>query len=453
MSELVLAEGLEVAGRYRLERRLGKGGMGEVWRATQLLTKKSVALKFLADDKRDDPDVRRRFLREARAASAVSHPNVVQIHDVLELAEHGGVPVIVMEHLRGEPLEARMARGPMDVGELSAVLLRVVSAVGTAHAAGVVHRDLKPDNIFLAETPEGVEVKVLDFGIAKLTTQEGSAAETGGLTHTGTMLGTPYYMSPEQAFGEKKIDHRADVWSLGIILYRGLTGVLPTQADNLGQILKIIMTNAIRPVRELRPDVPDDLADLVGRMLEPSLAGRLSSLHEARVVLERHAGVVADGFGEPAPPSVTTAGSGQAMAASAGAKLGPPRSSLLVALGALLALGGLVALVVSFTRRPEASLAGDASLASAAGAPSQVITSAATTGPPSAAASGDVAPAVASASASSTSSALGTSSARASAAPRPSTGGRPSAAATSASTAAPSAAPTSIGGVVETAPF
>ncbi len=292
-----LTEGTLVAERYRLDRRIGAGGMGEVWAATQTVTRMPVALKFLRDPSGGE-DVRRRFLREARAAVAVRHPNVVQIHDVLELP--GGEPAMVMELLDGESLEQRLKReGRIPLGDLCAVMVRVVAAVGTAHELGIVHRDLKPDNIFLAQTREGVEVKVLDFGIAKLTAVEGNAAETGGLTGTGAMLGTPFYMSPEQAFGEKTIDHRADVWSLGVILYRCLSGVLPTFGENIGQILKIIMTHAITPLREAAPGLPADVTDLVDRMLSQAPGDRPADLREVKVVLERYAGVVVDPFGAP----------------------------------------------------------------------------------------------------------------------------------------------------------
>jgi hypothetical protein len=298
-----LVAGAKVAGKYELERRIGVGGMGEVWSAVQSPTRKRVALKFLKPAKEENTTeaeaTRKRFLREARAACAVQHPNVVEIHDVLALDD--GAPVMVMEFLSGETLEARLVRdGKMALGEIAAVLVRVVSAVGAAHALGIVHRDLKPDNIFLADTSDGVEIKVLDFGIAKLTALDGDAAQTGGLTNTGAMLGTPYYMSPEQAFGERNIDHRADVWSLGIILYRAITGVLPTRGDNIGQILKIIMMSQIEPIERLAPDLPADLVSLVARMLSAKREDRPDSLLEVKVVLERYAGVEVASFGAPA---------------------------------------------------------------------------------------------------------------------------------------------------------
>ncbi len=360
-----LTEGTIVAERYRLDRRLGAGGMGEVWAATQTVTRMPVALKFLRDPSAGE-DVRRRFLREARAAVAVRHPNVVQIHDVLELP--GGEPVMVMELLEGESLEQRLRReGKVPLGELGAVMVRVVSAVGTAHQLGIVHRDLKPDNIFLAQTREGVEVKVLDFGIAKLTAVEGNAAETGGLTSTGAMLGTPFYMSPEQAFGEKKIDHRADIWSLGVILYRCLSGVLPTLGENIGQILKIIMTHAIRPLSEVAPELPPDVTDLVTRMLSQAPRDRPADLREVKAVLERHAGITVDPFGAPLveagePAPADAAITPQAAALSARAPREGARRTALTAVAVAVALG----LVTAAIFVPPKTGAGDAAKAAAA---------------------------------------------------------------------------------------
>jgi len=295
---LTLETGALIGGKYRLERLIGRGGMGEVWAAEQALTKKHVALKFLVGDAANNPDTRRRFMREARAACAVSHPNVVQIHDVVEV--DGDTPVLIMELLKGESLEAKLQReGRLGVEETIAILQRVVSAVGTAHTQGVVHRDLKPDNIFLSQTPDGVEVKVLDFGIAKVGPSE-DGSQTGALTGTGTMLGTPYYMSPEQAFGEKKIDHRADIWSLGIVMFRCLSGELPTRADNLGQILKIIMTRSIPKLSAVAPHVPKELAQLVDKMLSYAPTDRPADLREVRSTLERIAGGSVEDFGPPA---------------------------------------------------------------------------------------------------------------------------------------------------------
>src|SRR5215510_7676593 len=222
-----IAAGSLIGERYRLERVIGRGGMGVVWAAEDIVTQQRNALKFLKDGV-GDPDAPRRFLREARAASAVRHPNVVRTLDVLELED--GSPVLVMELLEGESLREMLRREQkIPLGELAEILVPVVSAVGTAHALGIVHRDLKPENIFLSRGPAGERVvKILDFGIAKLTALDGEAMRSTGIT-TSTVLGTPAYMAPEQVFGESDLDHRADIWALGLLLYQCLSGVLPTE--------------------------------------------------------------------------------------------------------------------------------------------------------------------------------------------------------------------------------
>jgi serine/threonine protein kinase len=255
---------------------------------------------MLKPERAADPALRQRFIREARAVCAVQHPNIVEIHDVLQTED--GSPVMVMDLLHGESLGQRLDRETrLPPGEVARLMLPVVSAVGTAHAAGVVHRDLKPDNIFLAEEGDGaISVKVLDFGIAKVLATDTDAEATGGLTGTGAMLGTPYYMAPEQIFGERDIDHRADIWALGVILYECLSGRRPTQAENIGQILKIITTDGIAPLDLVAPDVPADLARLVRRMLMRDRAARPQSLTEVQAALKRFTDAAVRSFGDPA---------------------------------------------------------------------------------------------------------------------------------------------------------
>ncbi|MBK7397009.1 MAG: serine/threonine protein kinase [Myxococcales bacterium] len=196
-----------IAERYRLERVLGQGGMGVVWAARDLRSEERVALKFLKAGEGGEAGIRR-FVREARAAMALSHPNIVHVHTLT--ADRHGSPVMVMDLLEGESLATRLRRvRRLEVSTLAGILVQIVSAVGAAHAAGIVHRDLKPDNVFLVGEPPSV--RVLDFGIAKLTAREGDAAASTALTNTGAMLGTPFYMAPEQVFGERDLDHRADV--------------------------------------------------------------------------------------------------------------------------------------------------------------------------------------------------------------------------------------------------
>ena len=274
-----------IAGRYQLERLLGEGGVGSVWAAKHLATRKPVALKFLK--RSADERHQRRLLREARAAGAVRHPNVLAIHDVLELEE--GSPVLVMDLLEGESLRQRLVRSArLSLSETAAILLPVASAIGAAHAAGIIHRDLKPENIFLCRT-RGVQV--LDFGIAKLTAREGDAATTSGLTHTGEILGTPYYMSPEQIFGEQDIDARSDLWALGVILYECLSGQRPFQGANVGQVLKAITTGSTPSLAA--PGLPREIVALVDRLLARERARRPSDVRSVGGVLGIYANATA----------------------------------------------------------------------------------------------------------------------------------------------------------------
>src|SRR5579863_2255046 len=245
-----LSSGTLIGGRYRLDERLGEGGMGEVWAATHVITRRRVAMKFLKGSAAMRMDMRQRMLREARATSLVKHPSVVELIDVFEL--DGGVPVLVMDLLVGETLGAKLTTSPvLAAREAATLLLPVVEAVEAAHAKGIVHRDLKPDNIFLNRGEAGdITVKVLDFGIAKLTATEGDAAETGALTGTGSLVGTPWYMAPEQCYGERDIDQRADIWALGVILYECLAGARPVEGASMGQVLKRILHEGIVPLEE-----------------------------------------------------------------------------------------------------------------------------------------------------------------------------------------------------------
>src|SRR5580698_249537 len=280
-----LSAGTLIAGRYRLDRMLGEGGMGEVWAATHAITRRRVAMKFVKGSAAMRPEMRHRFLREARASSLVQHPGVVEVLDVFEL--DGGVPVMVMDLLVGETLGARLARDQvLAAGEAVALLLPAIEAIEAAHRMGIVHRDLKPDNIFLKSGESGrVTVKVLDFGIAKLTATEGDAADTGSITGTGSLVGTPWYMAPEQCYGEKDIDQRADVWALGVILYECLAGQRPVEGSNVGQLVKAMLHDGIVPIEKRVPGLAPELAHLIGWMLSPERKDRPESLAQVREVL------------------------------------------------------------------------------------------------------------------------------------------------------------------------
>lgn len=313
-SAVRLAPGLLIAGRYRLEAKLGEGGMGEVWAATHAITRRSVAMKFLKGASAPGSELHQRFFREARAASLVRHPNVVEVLDVFELDD--GMPVMVMDRLIGETLGAKLAREKqLPVEEVVALLLPSVDAVAAAHQRGIVHRDLKPDNVFL-EAREGGQtvVKVLDFGIAKLTAHDGDAAASGALTESGSMLGTPWYMAPEQLYADTNIDARADVWGLGVILYECLAGRRPLEGANMGQMLHRLHHEGIVPIEERVPDVPPPLARMVARMLARDRAERMPDLTEARAIL-------ASMSGAPSTPPLTP------LTPSKPAGSSPPRSA------------------------------------------------------------------------------------------------------------------------------
>jgi tRNA A-37 threonylcarbamoyl transferase component Bud32 len=244
--------GAMLAGRYRLLEQLGVGGMGSVWRAEHVVLRSHVAIKII------DPDVARsefnlaRFLREAKTLASLRSPNVVQ---VLDFGSDAETPYLVMELLEGQTLGSRLTKqGRLSIGETSHVLHDVCMAMALVHEQGLIHRDLKPDNIFLCEVGEQRVAKIVDFGIAKSMRPELVASMK---TRTGHMLGTPSYMSPEQCRGLKDIDHRADLWALGVIVYECLVGKVPFEGEVLGDLLlQICMDPMPIPSRQLYGVLP-----------------------------------------------------------------------------------------------------------------------------------------------------------------------------------------------------
>ncbi len=230
-----------VAERFQLIRRLGKGGMGTVWRARHLTLESDVALKLVDPAIARTSEGRARFKREAQAAAAIRSPHVVQI---LDHGVHGQVPFIVMELLEGESLAQRLDRGALSLAETTRILVQVGRAITRAHEVGVVHRDLKPDNIFLVRNDDEEVAKVLDFGIAKARFQQ----TTEDTTRTGAILGTPHYMSPEQLRGDKALDHRTDIWALGVIAYECVCLAKPFISETFPDlVIKICSEDAPAP--------------------------------------------------------------------------------------------------------------------------------------------------------------------------------------------------------------
>jgi serine/threonine-protein kinase len=243
-----LVEDSVVAGRFRLNRMIGRGGMGSVWQATHLGLDIPCAVKFMEGEFSKSPEAQARFEREAKAAAQLRSPHVVQVldHGVCE-----GTPYIAMELLDGEDLGKRLQRlGRIHPRDLNVIITQVSRALTKAHSLQIVHRDLKPDNIFLVRDDDREIAKVLDFGIAKSNVN----ALDGSGTKTGAMLGTPYYMSPEQAQGIKTVDFRSDLWSLAVIVYQCVTGRLPFESEALGDLLMKII---IQPL-----PVPSEIAEV-----------------------------------------------------------------------------------------------------------------------------------------------------------------------------------------------
>ncbi len=271
----------QVLGSYRIVAELGKGGMGVVYRGEHVQLGRPAAIKVLLPQMSSDPQIVQRFFNEARAASSIDHPGIVEIYDY---GQDGGRAYIVMALLRGESLDHRLMR-PIAPLEAASLIAQVAGALAAAHARGIVHRDLKPDNIFLVPNellPGGIQVKLLDFGIAKLA-GEGAA---GHRTQTGVLIGTPAYMSPEQCMGRADLDHRTDLYAVGCILYHMLCGRPPFLSDQgTGVMIAMHLRDPVPDPRSLAPHLPEPLVAIMLRLLEKDPAARFQSAHELRQAL------------------------------------------------------------------------------------------------------------------------------------------------------------------------
>ncbi|WP_437523123.1 protein kinase [Sorangium sp. So ce726] len=269
--------------RYTMIRLLGQGGMGAVYEARHAGTGRRVAVKVILGQAADD-DLVRRFQREARAVGAVESEHIAQVFDTGRDRETGA-PYIAMEFLEGEDVQALIERlGPLPVDLVLRIGLQACLGLERAHEAGIVHRDIKPANLFLARKQGGQRViKVLDFGVAKVTD---NSLGNGGMTKSGALLGSPLYMSPEQARGSGAIDARSDVWSLGISLYHALSGHRPNEhLTGLGELVLAICTTPVRWIQEIAPWVPPEVAHVVHRALVIDPAGRTASAGELAAAL------------------------------------------------------------------------------------------------------------------------------------------------------------------------
>ncbi len=270
-----LRAGAVIGGKYRLDRLLGEGGMGAVYAAENLQLRAPVAIKVLHPELSLLPNILGRFEQEAQAAAQVRHANIVSVLDFGRDEETGAL-YLVQEYLVGRDLKHRLQeRGAMAPDEALSLLLPIMRALSFAHSKGVVHRDLKPDNIFLCEEPDGVTPKLIDFGIAKVFGADGRSVQK---TRTSQMLGTPLYMSPEQTRGDATVDHRTDVWSLGVVLYNMLTLRHPYEGESANEIIGKILFQPPTRIESWLPTLSPDVAALVHTAIQPDLALRLPSM-------------------------------------------------------------------------------------------------------------------------------------------------------------------------------
>jgi len=272
-----------LAGKYRVERVLGVGGMGVVVAAHHMQLDEKVAIKFLLPEMLGHAEAVGRFAREARAAVKIKSEHVARVLDVGILET--GAPYMVMEFLDGGDLGAWLdQRGPLPIEQAVEFVLQASIAVAEAHSLGIVHRDLKPANLFCIRGADGrLIIKVLDFGISKMTNMGNSAP--GSFTRTSTMMGSPYYMSPEQMRSPKDVDARTDIWALGVVLYELLTKSVPFQGDTQAEVCVKIVTEPPPPVRDFRPDVPEGLQAVILACLEKDRKKRYRNIAEMAVAM------------------------------------------------------------------------------------------------------------------------------------------------------------------------
>ena len=368
--------GTVLAGRYEVLRRIGERGMGAVYEAKHALIGKRVAVKVLLEKFHAKSDFVARLLQEARLASSIGHENIVDVTDFGTTDD--GRSFVVMEFLDGESLaELERREAPLPIERSLRIARQAASALGAAHAKGIFHRDVKPENLYLVRRGDADFVKVVDFGISKAVKPGGDdGADAYRLTHTGLLLGTPLYMSPEQARGDEDLDHRADIWALGVLLYECLTGEVPFRANNYLQIISQVLTHEPASPSRLRPElgIPDAVDAVVMRAMEKDRARRYQTMAELERDLER----LLAGDQNVGLAPVT----GPAAPAPAGPKRWP-----LVLLGVVVLVGG-VSLAL---RRPPvavrpapAPLAPPTPVPSTAAAPAPVAPSTAAAAPPAA---------------------------------------------------------------------
>lgn len=352
--------GTTIAGKYQLDRLLGKGGIGAVYQATHTGIDRKFALKLMHEHRAADSEAR--FEREARAAGRIGHPNIVDVFDFGRTDQ--GDPYIVMELCAGESLAERIVRGPLRQHPAAEIAVEILRALEAAHGAGIVHRDVKPANVFVHEDAEGKRsVKVLDFGIAKFV--DGDVT----LTSTGAVIGSPLYMAPEQVRAEKDVDARVDVWAVGATLYELITGVAPHMAPTHSAVIARIVTAPAVSMKTHRSDVDPVLDAIVLRALSIERDARFESAAAMRARLDNYLSGSADTVASLPPVGVS-----QSHASTDGRA--PPASNGILKIASILGFFAVAALGVLVARRPPPASEAATAAPSASSALPSVSTSA-----------------------------------------------------------------------------
>jgi eukaryotic-like serine/threonine-protein kinase len=391
----MLSTGEIIDGKYRVVRLIGEGGMGAVYEAENTRIHRKVAIKVLHAGVAETAEVVQRFEREAQAAGRIGSEHIVEVLDLGTLVS--GDRYMVMEFMDGDSLGGRIkTRGRLSPAELYPIVHQLLAALDAAHTAGIIHRDLKPDNVYLLRSRGGQAdfVKLLDFGISKFNQLSGDSGFS--MTRTGAVMGTPYYMAPEQAKGAKNADHRVDLYAAGVILYEAVTGEVPFKADTFNELLFKIVLEEPRPVQQLVPQIDPGFAAIINKAMAREPGARFQTAKEFQLALEHWAnnagpelahalrapaagrGSIADGTGQfarqpEASPVLNTATSGtwanaSGVNAQSSARSKPSNAGLFVVLGVvtLVVIGGGVLGVRALSKAPATAPAAAAAAPNAA---------------------------------------------------------------------------------------